>query len=79
MAMTVDPGKNTEWKEDNVPSNADLGKFPWCSIYITCDQVVKVAIDDVYILSESFPFSVQSQGKLTTTWGFLKDSNIPED
>ena len=79
MAMTVDPGKNTEWKKDDVPSNADLGKFPWWSIYITCDQVVKVAIDDVSISSESFPFSVQSQGKLATVWGFLKAKSSNSD
>jgi len=69
MVMTIDPGENTEWKKDDVPSNADLGKFPWWSIYLTCDQVVKVAIDDVYILSESFPFSVQLQNKLAPHGG----------
>jgi len=72
MAMTVDPGGDTEWKKEDVHSNADLGKYPWWTIYITCDQIVKVAIDDVYVLSEGFPFSVQSLSKLTTTWGNIK-------
>ena len=72
MTMTIDPGSKTQWST-NVPSNADLAKFPWWTIYITCDQVVTTAIDDVYVLSESLPYSIESNGKLANTWGNIKD------
>jgi len=71
MTMTIDPGAKNQWSTI-VPSSADLGKFPWWTIYITCDQIVSIAIDDVYVLSESLPYSVNPNGKLTDTWGNLK-------
>jgi hypothetical protein len=73
MILTVDPGKNTRWSARAL-SNAQLGRFPWWSIYITCDQVVKVAIDDVYVLSETLPYSVDPKRKLTTRWGEIRDN-----
>ena len=61
-----------EWHKADVHSNSDLGKFPWWSIYLTADQAVKVAIDDIYIQSESLPSSVASHSKLATKWAAIK-------
>ena len=62
----------TEWQKDDIPSNADLGEFPWWSIYITADQVVEVAVDDVFVKSESLPYPVEARGKLASRWGEIK-------
>ena len=75
MAVTVDPGEKTEWKKDDIPSNADLGKFPWWSIYLTADQVVEVAVDDVFVKSESLPYPVEARGKLASRWGEIKQAD----
>ena len=64
--------KKTEWKKEDLPSNADLGEFPWWSIYITADQVVEVAVDDVFVKSESLPYPVEARGKLASRWGEIK-------
>ena len=72
MAVTVDPGEKTEWKKDDISSNADLGEFPWWSIYLTADQEVEVAVDDVFVKSESLPYPVEARGKLASRWGEIK-------
>ena len=72
MAITIDPDQKTEWKKEDVHSNADLGTFPWWTIYLTADQVVKVIIDDVYVLSKSLPYAVQPQQKVAVAWANLK-------
>ena len=76
MAVTVDPGEKTEWKKDDISSNADLGEFPWWSIYLTADQEVEVAVDDVFVKSESLPYPVEARGKLASRWGDIKLSGL---
>ena len=72
MAITIDPGQKTEWKKEDVHSNADLGTFPWWTIYLSADQVVKVIIDDVYVLSKSLPYVVDPHQKVVLAWAKLK-------
>jgi len=72
MSITIDPEEKTEWHKADVHSNSDLGKFPWWSIYLTADQTVKVIIDDIYIQSESLPYSVTSNSNLATKWAAIK-------
>ena len=72
MAITIDPGQKTEWKKEDVHSNADLGTFPWWTIYLSADQVVKVIIDDVYVLSKSLPYVVEPHQKVVLAWAKLK-------